>query len=95
MGDKSTIVTPSTLDAVERRIGHPIPTAYRFDYKCSDGYTVVHESIARWLETNIALLERGVFFRAATPAEIQARVRIGNKINGKYTKCFENPLPLE
>jgi len=66
-----------------------------FDYKCGGGYTVVHESIARWLETNIALLERGVFFRAETPAEIQAHVRIGAKINGKYTKRFENPLPLE
>ncbi len=65
-----------------------------FDYKCSDGYTVLHESIARWLETAIALLERGIFFQAETPTEIQAQVRIGNKINGKYTRRFENPLPL-
>ncbi|MBN1919830.1 MAG: SMI1/KNR4 family protein [Anaerolineae bacterium] len=66
-----------------------------FDYKCADGYTVVHESIARWLETNIALLERGVFFRAESIKDIQTRVRIGAKLNGKYTKRFQNPLPLE
>jgi cell wall assembly regulator SMI1 len=66
-----------------------------FDYKCADGYRVVHKSIARWLETSIALLERGVFFRAETFEEIQARVKIQKAVNGRYTQRFRHPLPLE
>lgn len=66
-----------------------------FDYKCGDGYTVVHESIARWLETAIALLERGIFFRAESVRDIQARVKTQQAINGRYTRRFRHSLPLE
>ncbi len=66
-----------------------------FDYKCGDGYTVLHASIARWLETAIALLARGVFFRAEAFQEIQARVKIQKAVNGRYTQRFRHPLPLE
>jgi cell wall assembly regulator SMI1 len=65
-----------------------------FDYKCGNGYTVVHESITRWLETNIALLERGIFFKAETYAETEARIQISAAINGDYTQHFDTPLPL-
>lgn len=66
-----------------------------FDYKCGDGYTVVHESIARWLETAIALLECGVFFQAESVKDIQARVKIQKTINGHYIRHLHYPLPLE
>ncbi len=66
-----------------------------FDYKCGDGYTVLHASIARWLETAIALLERGVFFQAKSVKDVQACVKIQKAINGRYTRRFHHPLPLE
>lgn len=56
---------------------------------------MVHESIARWLETAIALLERGLFFRAESVKEIQACVKIQQAINGRYTRRFRHPLLLE
>jgi cell wall assembly regulator SMI1 len=65
-----------------------------FDYKCANGYTVVYENIARWLETNIALLERGIFFKAETYAETKARVQISTAINSGYTQRFRNPIKL-
>jgi len=65
-----------------------------FDYKCADGYTVLHESIAHWLETAIALVEHGVFFQAETFEEIEARVEIQKAVNGCYTQRFRHPLRL-
>ncbi|MCY1054877.1 hypothetical protein [Nannocystis sp. SCPEA4] len=62
----------------------------QFDYKSSSDFYVLHESLGKWLETMVALLDAGVFFdRLGSAAQ-----RVEWTINGPYCHRFRS-IPIE
>lgn len=79
----------SVIDTVGYFGGQPFQVVF-FDYKCANGYTVIHENLSKWLETCVVLLRQGLLF-ARYDTDI---IDIKAQINGYYTDRFPSCIPL-
>ena len=62
-----------------------------FDYKCTNGFSIAHESLNKWLETQVERLKAGVMFEEWSTEED----RVERGINDYYTRQFPDEIPLE
>jgi hypothetical protein len=65
-----------------------------FDYKSSNGYSITHENLNKWLETQLTLLNQGLFFHPFNPASEKNAIELTWTINRYYTANFNQCIPL-
>lgn len=78
------------IDTVGYFEGQPGQIIY-FDYKCDNGYSIIHENINKWLETQLVLLKQGLLF---PQCDLMASTQVEKELNYYYTSRFAHPILL-